>query len=384
MKKIKLFIALFLLGFVSLIETGCSKCTSGENTETDSISGKEEKPMPELTAAPKLNQAARFYAGMSNEGIEMTDSDSRSWHQYNNNLKQLLTRSDVITNGLDSIAKTDFSDFRDKVDYVFYPFSGADFIYPTLLYPDADTYFLCGLEKTGTPISGEVKTSYDHYEAYRNALTTFLRFGYFITKDMHNDLHNEELDGVCPVISMLMAIRGYEIISIKYVKLNETGDFTETDSPSDAIEFKFFKSGTRHEQTLYYLSDNVENKSLDANLKAYLDKTLPKHTVGTYLKAASFLLHWDSFSIMRDYILDHSMAVIQDDTGVPYRFLKDKFDVTLYGKYAYPSSEFSTKCGQPDLEEIYVTNASTIHPLPFVLGYKYSHNLICARRKAGV
>lgn len=380
--KIKLFIAFFLLVFFSIIETGCNKCTS-EKTGTDSISAKAEESLPELTGDPKLNQAARFYAGMSNDGIEMTSSDSESWNQYNKNLKQMLTRSDVITNGLDSIARTDFSDFREKVDYVFYPFSGADFIYPTILYPNADTYFLCGLEKTGTPITGDVKTNYDHYEAYRNALTTFMRFGYFITKNMHKDLHNEELDGVCPVISMLMAIRGYEIISIRYVKLNESGDFAETASPGNAIEFQFFKSGTRHKQTLYYLSGNVENAALDANMKAYLDKTLPNHTVGTYLKAASFLLHWDNFSIMRNYILDNSMAVIQDDTGVPYRFLKDKFDMTFYGKYAYPSKEFSTKCGQPDLEEIYTQNAGSIHPLPFVLGYKYSHNLICARRKAG-
>ena len=382
MKK-NLFVALFLLVIVSLIETGCNQCTSGGKADADSTSVASEESLPELKGDAKINQAARFYAGISKDGIEMSESDSKSWDQYNDNLKQLLAKTDVITRGLDSIARTDFSDFRDKVDYVFYPFSGADFIYPTLIYPDADTYLLCGLEKTGTPISGDVKTNYAHYEAYRNALRTFLNLGFFITKDMKEDLHNEELDGVCPVISMLMAIRGYEIISIKNVKLNEAGDFEETPSTSDAIEFKFFKSGSRHEQTLYYLSGDVQNWAFSANWKAYLDKTLPKHTVGTYLKAASFLLPEVRFSTMRDYILDNSFSVIQDDTGVPYRMLKDKFDVTLYGKYAYPGAVFGPNSRQPDLDEEYKTNAATIHPLPFVLGYKTSRNLMCARRKAG-
>ena len=379
--KAKFIFAIFFLVALSFIETGCNG-KSGNTAETDSIdSEKMEKPEP--VADAKINQATRFYAGISCDSIEMTPADSKSWEQYSNNLKQMLTRTEVITKGLDSIARTDFSDFRDKVDFVLYPFSGADVIYPTLIYPNADTYFLCGLEKTGKPITGELKTSFAHYEAYRNALTTFLRSGFFVTKDMQDDLHNEELDGICPVLSMLMAIRGYDIISIKQMKLNEAGDFMPTDSTSNAIEFKFFKHGSRHEQTLYYLSGDIQNAAFNANMKAYLDKTLPNHTVGTYLKAASFLLRWDSFSTMRDYILNNSLAVVQDDTGVPYRILKEKFDITLYGKYKYPSKQFGSQCGQPDLEEVYKENAASIHPLPFLLGYVNSHNLICGRKKGG-
>lgn len=382
----KILLPIILLFVVSLFETSCNNCKSGDASGADSVSvdsGKVDTALPELKGDEEINKATRFYAGISKDGIEMAESDSKSWETYNQNLKRLLSRSDVITSGVDSIARTDFSDFRDKVDYVFYPFSGADFIYPTLFYPNADTYFMCGLEKTGTPITGELKTNYAHYEAYRNALTNFFNWGYFITKNMHNDMHNKEIDGVCPVIAMMMAIRGYEIISINYVKLNDAGDFVKAETNSNSIEIKFFKSGTRHEQTLYYLSGDVQNNSFDANLKKYLDKTLPNHTVGTYLKAASFLLHWDSFSTMRNYIVDNSISVIQDDTGVPYRYLKDNFDLTLYGKYAYPSSEFSSSCGQPDLEELFKKGGDSVHPLPFQMGYKNSRNLICARRKGG-
>jgi len=96
----KLIFALSCLVMFSLIETGCNKCTSGEKVETDSTSvetAKVEEPLPELKGDDKINQATRFYAGISRDGIVMPDSDSKSWNQYNNNLKPLLARSDKIT-----------------------------------------------------------------------------------------------------------------------------------------------------------------------------------------------------------------------------------------------------------------------------------------------
>lgn len=46
--------------------------------------------------------------------------------------------------------------------------------------------------------------------------------------------------------------------------------------------------------------------------------------VNTYLKGASYLLHRNSFSLIRNIILDQSEQVIQDDSGVPFKwFLKE-------------------------------------------------------------
>lgn len=361
----------------------CSGQSTSQNNDNDTVSVDTVKveAVAELKGDAAINKALRFYAGISSEGINMTKQDSTSWKTYSNTISQYIARSKNTTNMVEQIASNDFADFRDKVDYVFYPFSGADFMYPITLFPDADTYFMCGLEKTGTPIGSEINTKYSHYEAYRQALQTFFRASYFITREMQGDFHNKELDGVCPVMTMLMAVTGHEVISIKYKNLDNEGNFVDTDEKSDILEFKFFRTGTQHEQTIYYVSGNVENKAFDPNLQKYLDKTLPQHKVATYLKAASFLMHYGGFSMMRDYVLNNSLAVIEDDSGIPYHFFTD-YDVTLYGKYKRPTNEFPAMCYQPDLEKLYHDNAATIKPLQFRIGYNYPSNWLCARRKA--
>ena len=376
MKKITLFL---LFSLFMMVQVGCDK-TKRENGSADAADSTKVEELPELKADEGINKATKFYAGISREGFEMSSTDAAAWDKYSKDIKKYIAMSNKTIEGVDSIARTDFTDFRDKVDYVFYPFSGADFIYPITLYPDADTYFLCGLEKTGSLIDENVKTTYSHYEAYRNGLATFFRASFFITKDMVGDFHNNELDGVCPVLTMLMAVAEYDIISIRYLNLSDSGDFTPAEGKSDVLEFKFFKPGSRHEQTLYYYSCDVSNEFIKENIKAYLSKTLPSHTVGTYIKAASFLMHKEHFSIMRNYVLDYSLSIVEDDSGIPYRMIIDKYDVTLYGKYMFPSKSFDPDKRQMDLNKIY-NESKDIHALPFRIGYNNPSNWLVARRK---
>lgn len=365
MKKILFIPALVLAALMA--GTSCNQSASTTDKGNDSIAATP------LNGDSALTRASAFYAGVSRDGITINDSDATGWDKYAAQVKEQRTPCFNTCHIMDSLVQADCKDFRDSVDFVFYPFSGADILFPTIIYPDADTYFMCGLEKTGTPIT-EVKTNYAFYEAYRGAMTNFFKYGYFITKEMHTDLHNAQIDGVCPVMTMLMATQGYEVISINYCNIDDNGNVVHTDQSSNVLEIKFFKTGSTHEQTLIYYSGDVQDKSFNPGLKKYLDNSLSQHTVGTYLKAASFLMHWDSFSTMRNLALDHSLAIIQDDTGIPYRFLSEKFDVTLYGAYMHPSKEFSTKCYQPDLAQLYAAKDGSVKPLPFRLGYTYSRS----------
>lgn len=378
MKKTFLF-ALACAAIATFSFTSCKNGVQSNGSDKDSTAVADT--LPELHGDSAINRALRFYAGLDKTGIEMSASDSLAWSNYSTTIKSYISRTDNNRAMVDSISRTDFADFRDTVDYVFYPFSGADFIYPSLIYPDADTYFLLGLEKTGTPISADIKTNSSHYAAYSKALEYFFRASYFITKYMSADFHNAELDGVCPVITMLMATADREIISIKYKDFDEQGNIIESDKPSNLIEIKFFKTGSKHEQTLYYASGNVENSAFDPRLEKYLSATLPKHRVGSFLKAASYLMHHSSFSKMRDFIINNAYAVVEDDSGIPYRDFTEKFDVTLYGIYKRPLADFGNECYQTDLQQIYNANASSIHPLPFRIGYNNPSNWLAARRK---
>jgi hypothetical protein len=123
----------------------------------------------------------------------------------------------------------------------------------------------------------------------------------------------------------------------------------------------------------------------NAGLMAFLDK-MPVST--TYIKSASYLLHNSNFSVMRDAVLKKSMSIVQDDTGVPYRYLPAKdWKLTFYGNYVKPVSSFPSGYYQQDLQKAYRTGDSLkqIKPLPFSLGYHWGssvQNLIKAERKS--
>ncbi|MBR5087213.1 MAG: hypothetical protein IKX31_09445 [Muribaculaceae bacterium] len=377
MRKLKLTAALLAVLLTSLISTSCRQWgwqnSSDEATDT----------LPTLKADESINRATKFYAGISKEGVSMSPADEQAWNKYSKEIKGLLDISAKTRAQCDSLVKKDFSDFRDSIDLVFYPFSGADFLYPITIFPNADTYVLCGLEKAGSPFGANIKTDYAQYDSYRKALVSFLNRSYFITKDMKNDLDNDQLDGVCPVLTMLMATDGYEIISIENMKVDNNGNLVKADGNGNVMQYKFFKQGTKHEQTLYYFSNDVNNDRMDPNFRKYMLNTLPKHKVATYLKAASYLMHMPGFTDIRDYIAKYSQYVVEDDSGVPYKYLANDFDITLYGMYKRPLMVFTDKCIQPDLDSIYKATAASVKPLPFRIGYNNPSNWLCARRKKG-
>ena len=82
------------------------------------------------------------------------------------------------------------------------------------------------------------------------------------------------------------------------------------------------------------------------------------------------MTHHADFSIIRDLVLNNSTAVLQDDSGIPYRFFAaPTWHVQLYGDYERPYGTFRW-LEQKDLREAY--KASGPKPLPFRIGYGFS------------
>jgi hypothetical protein len=88
------------------------------------------------------------------------------------------------------------------------------------------------------------------------------------------------------------------------------------------------------------------------------------------LKSASYLLHDSQFEKTRAMILSSADYVIQDDTGIPYRFLQQSpWRVRLYGRYHKPIK--GLRYGyQADLESAYKAK-SNLPDLPFPFGYHW-------------
>jgi hypothetical protein len=72
---------------------------------------------------------------------------------------------------------------------------------------------------------------------------------------------------------------------------------------------------------------------------------------------------------VRGYLLTHSKIILQDDSGIPYRYFdKNKWDIQFHGRYIGPINRF-LKNGQLDLAK---DNAAAIpQPLPFSFGYQW-------------
>jgi hypothetical protein len=142
------------------------------------------------------------------------------------------------------------------------------------------------------------------------------------------------------------------------------------------------KPGDTAAKSVYYFSCDLENTAFQEGrpLYRFFDKL---GSLTTFIKSGSYLLHWGNFSTVRKLILDRSLFVLQDDTGIPYRILKGlRWDIRLFGRYATPVKDF-TNVEQPDLREAYKDLDGRVEPLPFHFGYRWVSkvdNLLLAKR----
>ena len=88
------------------------------------------------------------------------------------------------------------------------------------------------------------------------------------------------------------------------------------------------------------------------------------------LKSASYLMFQSGFEKVRNFLLTHSRALIQDDSGIPLKdFDPAKWNLRLFGSYSAPIDLFKEHF-QPDLQALY--SQSQAPPLEFGIGYRWS------------
>lgn len=68
-------------------------------------------------------------------------------------------------------------------------------------------------------------------------------------------------------------------------------------------------------------------------------------------------------------VVNTSRSLLQDDTGVPYKYVKKTFNGRFYGDYVRPIPDFSWLDKQWDLDSAYQIDKQ---PLPFSLGYHWN------------
>lgn len=270
-------------------------------------------------------------------------------------------------------------------DPLFYLFSGPDFLYANAFFPNASTYLLCGIEPVGAlpdiaAIPRDVLPS--ALANLRKSLDSVLNWSFFITKNMKVDLTQKQLNGTLPVLYVFLARAGCRIDSAELVALDRSGGFTAPGKGATPGVKIVFSGPSRRQQTLYYFASDLGNWGIKAN-PGFINFCTQQGRGSSLLKAASYLLHEEGFSQARNFLLGQSNVILQDDSGIPHRFLADRrWQLRYCGRYAGPIDLFK-QYPQADLANAFAVSSPA--PLDFGFGYQWvpsrSSLIIAGRRK---
>ncbi len=270
---------------------------------------------------------------------------------------------------------------------LYYMFSGPDYLFANAFFPNAKTYILSGLEPAGgIPEVSDVspRALGSELGGIRSALGNLVQHGYFITSEMGSQLSRSKLHGTLPVIYLFLARSGKTIHDVSLVAIDKDGKIHAQDEPgiqSTATGVKIVFAGSDGaEQTLYYFKTDLSDKGV-AN-SGFLEFCQTFGAGDSFVKSASYLLHNSGFSKVRDFLLKNSVTLLQDDTGIPLKYLTTaEWQIRPYGTYIRPVHQFTHNL-QPKLMELYKQRKAV--PLNFAVSYHWGKpsNLLLALRSA--
>ncbi|MEP4078498.1 hypothetical protein [Haloferula sp.] len=232
---------------------------------------------------------------------------------------------------------------------IFYPFGGPDIMYASSMFPKASTYVLVGLEKVGSvpQLPG------DNPKPLLSGLTSVmdepLRRGYYITKEMRIG------PPVTPILMTSLGLMGARVDSVQSIN---AGGY-----PGVEIRFKAAGGGSKR---VIYVEGNLSNSGFNGSFQSWLGSY---SNSTAYFKAASYLMHDPAFSKVRNWVLSNCNSVLQDDSGIPFRYYdSSNWDVTLLGTYDRPIPLFA-RWKQSDLAAAYDNIGGRGEEIPFGSGY---------------
>jgi hypothetical protein len=382
---------------VFVLIAGCSGKKAGESTvlldtaqvdsAVDSLnaaveqspSGKIEKEKIEIDTV--LDNAARFIAGLpqlNNNSFTALEKD-KYWIEYRNSMDANWKK--MYDTRLSKMADWEKSTFSKSVEdsvTLFYPFSGPDFLHAFYLFPRSKQYIMAALEPIREVVPLDtIKEKYrDAFlDSLGNSLRDIFNKSYFITTHMAQDL--KQVKGVLPPLYFFIERTNHELLSQKFFTLDAEGN--EEEIPGKKINWQktpgvkiiFRDRTTKEVKTLYYFSVSISNGGLKErpNFVQFITKQAP---FNSFVKSASYLMHKDAFTKVKDLLIANSNHIFQDDTGMPYKYVKNKLNWKgqFYGEYVKPVKDFSSELYQTDLDSAY--KATKAQPLPFSLGYHWS------------
>ena len=315
-----------------------------------------------------LDDTARLLAGLPVNGALAGFTQDQRWQGHAAAMDKAWKTKEYFQLGpIDTWMSSHAPEYYHSTGTMYYMFSGPDFLYAYAFFPNASTYILAGLEPVGqipdlTRMNPDTLTA--SLGALRNSMSTLLITHYFVTEEMKAELVRNNLSGTIPIMYVFLARLGCTILDTSYVH-----------SPAEGVRIIFSRDG--RSQTLYYFKTDLSGGG-----SSFLHWCGARGPGVSLIKAASYLMHGEGFSGVRNFLLERSTCIVQDDSGIPLRSFGKNWELEFYGRFI-PHGEKFGKFDQQALSAIYHRNPPPPE-LGFAFGYWWQAErglLMLARRK---
>ena len=370
-------------------------CNQHNKKESPKAETKQTVKSPAIPIDTYFNDLASYVAGIAKAGSKFdTFQNLPYWVKYSKVIDSNWQKIDSTRlKKMVKWAAVDLKTPKANAKIIFYPFAGPDFMNVFTFFPEADTFYMLALEFCGNlPDVQKMKTKdiNNYFDNVKISLSDIFDKSYFITYKMGSQL--QKVEGVLPIICFFMKRTGNDIVSISNVTINAYGKLVETPyklhykstGQPYGIKIRFINPNYPTVKTVYYFSGDLSDAVFNPASKfyKYLNSITPNYV--TYVKSASYLLAYPFFSNIRNIVLAKTKYLLQDDTGIPYKYIDPKiWNIKLYGKYVNPIADFKGMQMQPELKKAYA-DSTKIYPLPFNIGYHWrdkKDNLLYAEKK---
>ncbi len=300
---------------------------------------------------------------------------------------------------------------KDIPKKVVYPFAGGDLSTALTVFPDADEITTISLEPVGDPRDLAALKGSDLTAALKQVekeLKFLYRVNFSNTLNMIDAMRGGKLPTELIFALSALKIHGYEVVSLRYFSLNPDGsihyldddDLKKAADPAKAAAQKRnwffanaelqFKRPNGRIQVYRHIRANLGNDDgagIGPGTKS--DPRVIKHLeakgqVAAMTKAASYLLSWESFSIIRNYLVDHVVWMVSDATGVAPKWGRPAgFEYETYGQFVGPHIQAGNGISKDWRTEF---AAEPKRELAFRFGYydkKNANHLVIMSKKKG-
>jgi len=259
--------------------------------------------------------------------------------------------------------------FFDKIDpanlgdTIVYPFGGGDLMTALAVFPKLREVTTISLEPSGDPraIDGISQRNFERYWAKaRHHIASLLVASHSRTIDMMEAMTHGKIPGAVIFDLVALAICDMQPVSLRFFRVNEDGTLAYVTAAQIAaadkavadarggrarrkartarkklfanMELQFRKPGGPV-RVHRHIRENLGDRHLekDPRVIKYLEA---KGKVPMMTKAASYLLWYDSFSVIRNYLLNHMTWMVSDATGIPPNIArKHGFEQLTWGRF---------------------------------------------------